>query len=640
MATIKKGTYRFNDVLTIPSGLSGELVIPINYTTRRLFGLDGTTLVPVYTLCDLNTITISLQDGVLIVNESYIENGVTVRYFDCYSSDGKGWNVQAYMSETMGYTNYAIAKGFGQIINVTEDTVVDDEYVADWFNENAKTRMFTKLNVGETVYSSGGKCFKRLAAFVPFTVTADNRGMIGYTDSTTDLIIPATFQDQEETLYKVVAIGSSAFSNCTSLTSIEIPDSVTSIGSYAFRGCSSLTSVEIPKSVTSIGSAAFDTLESVYITDIASWCNVSIPNDTYNVNYTMANPLTGANLYLNGELVTELIIPDTVKTIKSFAFYGCASLTSVVIGDGVTSIGASAFLDCTSLTSIEFGKCSPSISTHPFPDNLKSVYVTDMASWCKIYFPYATSNPLYRGANLYLNGELVTTALTLPDTVTTIRPYVLYGLTSLTNLYISDSVTHIYTDAFAGCDSLIDIKVDENNPSYKVIDGNLYSKDGKKIIYLPTKNYSSFTIPDGVTHIGDKVFYKCTSLTRVVIPDSVTSIGGQAFYNCTSLTSIEIPDSVTSIGEEAFYGCKGIKSLVIPNGVKRLVSSTFYGCTSLTSIVIPDSVTFISSWVFKNCSALSSIKYYGTQEQWDAIFKYSDWASGAGSFTITYNYTD
>ena len=138
---------------------------------------------------------------------------------------------------------------------------------------------------------------------------------------------------------------------CSSLTSVTIPDSVTSIGYQAFSGCSNLESVTIPDSVTSIGSYAFSdcsSLESVYITDLEAWCNIKFSSGS-------ANPLYYAdNLYLNGSLVKDLVIPDNVTSIGDFAFENCSSLTSVTIGNSVTSIGKCAFSDCSKLTNVTF----------------------------------------------------------------------------------------------------------------------------------------------------------------------------------------------------------------------------------------------------------------------------------------------
>ena len=139
---------------------------------------------------------------------------------------------------------------------------------------------------------------------------------------------------------KVTSIGSDAF-KYSSLTSVTIPNSVTSIGSYAFESCYSLTSVNIPNSVTSIGDGAFQGchgLTSVTISDITAWLSISFAGSE-------SNPLCYAHhLFLNGEEVKDLTIPNSVTSIGNYAFRGCSSLTSVTIPNSVTSIGNSAFL--------------------------------------------------------------------------------------------------------------------------------------------------------------------------------------------------------------------------------------------------------------------------------------------------------
>lgn len=134
----------------------------------------------------------------------------------------------------------------------------------------------------------------------------------------------------------VTNIGESAFIGCKNLTSVTIPESVKSIGNNAFAECTGLTSVTIPDNVTSIGYAAFygcTGLTRVNISNITAWCNISFME-------SISNPLMDAhNLYLNDNIVTDLIIPDSVTNIGSNTFAGCTGLKSVTIPDSVTSIG-------------------------------------------------------------------------------------------------------------------------------------------------------------------------------------------------------------------------------------------------------------------------------------------------------------
>ena len=215
------------------------------------------------------------------------------------------------------------------------------------------------VNIPDNVTSIGERPFQScsgLTAFYGKYVSADNRCLI-----------------QDGKLIAFAPYG---------LTEYVIPDSVTSIGEYIFRGCSSLTSITIPDSVTSIGEYAFydcSSLKSVYITDIAKWCAIQFRSSAY------SNPLCYAhNLYLNGELVTNLIIPDGVTSIGAFAFFKYISLKSVNIPDSVTEIRTWAFNYCSSLTSIYCKPITPpslSFDSYPF---------SHISSSAKIYVPTAS----------------------------------------------------------------------------------------------------------------------------------------------------------------------------------------------------------------------------------------------------------
>lgn len=367
----------------------------------------------------------------------------------------------------------------------------------------------------------------------------------------------------------VKSIGVQAFSYCTKLSSITIEDgsSLTTIGQYAFYSCP-ITSFTVPASVTKIDSLAFHACASLQ--------SISFENNSKLTTL-------GTEVFRECSALTDIVIPEGVTGSLAGVFYGCPALNTITIpflnDKLVTLFGASTI-----------------------PNSLYSVTITGGKE-----IPASAFEGL---------GKI--TVINLPYSLEKIGDKAFYG-TSITSVYISANVTEVGNMAFA-CNTIKYFDVDTENSAFRVIDGNLYNKQGDKLIqYAGGKNESEFAIPSHVISVALGAFSKADNLitlTTHFIGESTDNSSNSHFgymfgYESYTNQPVDISNVIytgdTEIAYGAFLGCN-IKSISITsNDITTICQSTFSECKKLESVTLPDSITAIQDRAFNECSALTHI---------------------------------
>ena len=498
---------------------------------------------------------------------------------------------------------------------------------------------------------------------ISYTLLGGDSVEVGQNPNATGTIdIPSTVTKSGVT-YRVTRLGDRAFYGCSNLWRISIPEGVTAISNYAFYQCSSLEMISIPSSVKFIGAIAFDyctSLVDVNITDLSAWCSINFSTGS------ISNPLYYADLYLNGDKVIDLAIPNDVTSISKRAFFH-AKFNSVTIGSNVMYIEDEAFAWCTQLSAVSFSNSVISIGENAFANcqNLTSVTIPNSVNYAygNSFRTTGINTPIFNDHLFIMLPTAYTGTYSIPNGITTVAKGACENCSELTNVTFPSTLRFIREGAFSGCSNITSIIMPSNVDSIGALSfANCISVDS---ISLPNRNViigkrafkgclniESIRIPENVSTIGFEAFFGCSKLKTVywdakeceaplLFGSSITSfifgeavefvpnticysmsnlasvvflgnnvniIGDSAFYNCDGLSSFTIPQSVVSIGEAAFYGCSNISSIEIPQLVAAVGDKAFYNCSRLDSIV----------WNAKNCGDFSQYNrpFYGTSHKY------------------------
>lgn len=326
-----------------------------------------------------------------------------------------------------------------------------------------------------------------------------------------------------------------------SITDVVIENGITILGAYAFADCTALTRIALPSTITKVDKPTCQnctSLTDIYITDMVSWAA-----GTFTALMTCND--NGKNLYLNGELVVDLVIPEGTEAIGASAFRNCSSLRSIIVPDSVQSIGNSAFSQCTSLQTVAL------------PDNLTTIGAA-LFNGCTSLSSVKLPKNLTGIDNGVFSGSGIS-SIDLPDSITSIGTRAFFGCKNLNNVTLPKELVTIGQEAFYGCTDLTSITV----PAKLADIGNGAFEACRKLRDIHITDLAVWVSGDlghalSSSHGNELWLYLGDELlTDVVIPDGVTTIGSWAFANCTQITSVTLPDTISSIGEYAFLAHEG-----------------------------------------------------------------------------------
>lgn len=456
-------------VTTVPNKLvyapgdtfsSAGMVITATYTDGTSAAVSGYTITNGSSLtADQKTVTISYTENG--VTKSAIQ-AITVEEVVTVTITPPTWTDSIHFTVT--------GTAFCGSSDISTLTVNGNEVSVDENGNWSADITLDGLTIEAVATTESGSMGSAVITYNKLLLGSTDRSLVGYTDESSLLNIPATFQHTDGIWYKITEIYSSAFYQCSGLKSVTIPDSVTSIGSTAFYKCSELASVTIPDSVTSIGKSAFQ-----YCTALT---NITIPDGVSSI---------ADNTFSNCSSLSSIVIPESVTSIGSSAFQNCAALTNITIPNSVTSIGRQAFIDCVGLTSVIIPEHVTNIDELVFAGctNLMSISVDPKNS---VY--HSAGNCLIETSSKTLIAGCAASVIPSDGSVASIGNHAFRNIKTLASINIPDSVISIGRYAFYQCNGMRTVTFDDTEGWYVTTTEGATS--GKDLVLTSTTNNATY----------------------------------------------------------------------------------------------------------------------------------------------------
>ncbi len=416
-----------------------------------------------------------------------------------------------------------------------------------------------------------------------------------------------------------LTLAADVFSNAYNIRVIYLPTDVVYIGDQAIRNNSELGCVAFAGSEEQWN--AIGNLPK--LTDIPVKFNARVDGDyTYNINDDQTSEVLCYDGYEEGTLVipdtfegapvvsignyafadkyfTELVMPDTVKTIGNYAFYECTEMESIKLSAVLESIGDRAFYDVVTLQSLVL------------PDTVETIGENAFAA-CQGLESVVLSSSLKEIGDYAFNYCDLLTSIRVPEGVEVIGDGAFMDCRSLAEITLPSTLTRVGESCIYGTAIQNDETLRENGALY--IDGCL--------LYVGFEANGVLTVKDGTYIVADGACYYCSEITQVVLPETVVLLGRSAFRYCEAMETINLPESILAIGDYAFSHCFALDEITLPSGLQVIEEELFMSCYSLKSIEIPAAVTVIEPYAFAWCNQLEELKLHeGLREIRDYAFR-------------------